>query len=79
MSNSTSNLASMLVHAAQHFGDRPALIQGDKVWTWAELNERVGRAAQVPLRLEEGEKALADLRRRAHAVSLGGASAGPRP
>jgi acyl-CoA synthetase (AMP-forming)/AMP-acid ligase II len=43
----TSNLASMLVHAAQHFGDRPALIQGDQVWTWRELNDRVVRAASA--------------------------------
>ena len=43
----TSNLASMLVHAAQHFGDRPGLIQGDRVWTWTEINDRVTRAASA--------------------------------
>ncbi|CDZ42346.1 AMP-dependent synthetase/ligase [Neorhizobium galegae bv. officinalis] len=60
MSKSTSNLASMLVHAAQHFGDRPGLIQGDKVWTWAEINERVGRAAQglLTLGVVKGDRVL---------------------
>lgn len=43
----TSNLASMLVHVARHYPDRAGLIQGDRVWTWRELDERVARAASA--------------------------------
>jgi fatty-acyl-CoA synthase len=56
----TSNLASMLVHAAQHFGDRPGLIQGDRVWTWTEINDRVTRAASALARrgVKQGDRVL---------------------
>jgi acyl-CoA synthetase (AMP-forming)/AMP-acid ligase II len=43
----TSNLASLLVHTARHFGERPGLIQGDRAWTWSALEERVRRAANA--------------------------------
>ncbi len=41
----TSNLANLLFHAAQRHPDRPGLLRGDRVWTWAELAARVRRAA----------------------------------
>lgn len=43
----TSNLASMLVHTARLFPDRPGLIQADRHWTWRELDRRVTRAASA--------------------------------
>jgi len=56
----TSNLASMLVHAAQHFGDRPGLIQNDRVWTWTEINDRVTRAASALAKrgVKQGDRVL---------------------
>ncbi len=41
----TSNLANLLFHAAQRYPDRPGLLRGDQVWTWAKLAARVRRAA----------------------------------
>ena len=41
----TSNLANLLFHAAQRHPDRPGLLRGDRVWTWAELAARIRRAA----------------------------------
>jgi len=41
----TSNLANLLFHTAQRHPGRPGLIRGDRIWTWAELADRVRRAA----------------------------------
>ena len=41
----TSNLANLLFHTAQRHPNRPGLLRGDRVWTWAELAARVRRAA----------------------------------
>jgi acyl-CoA synthetase (AMP-forming)/AMP-acid ligase II len=35
------NLGQLLSHTAKLFPDRPALIQGDSQWTWAQINARV--------------------------------------
>ncbi len=41
----TSNLANLLFHTAQRHPERPGLLRGDRVWSWAELADRVRRAA----------------------------------
>ena len=41
----TSNLANLLFHTAQRHRGRPGLIRGDRIWTWAELADRVRKAA----------------------------------
>ena len=37
----TCNLARLLTHTARLFPDRTALIQGDRRWTWAQIDQRV--------------------------------------
>ena len=41
----TSNLAGLLLQTARRFPERPGLIRGDCVWTWAEMATRVRAAA----------------------------------
>ena len=41
----TTNLATMLTQTATRLPDRPAIIRGDKVWTWAQFNARVNALA----------------------------------
>ncbi|HWK45462.1 MAG TPA: acyl-CoA synthetase [Stellaceae bacterium] len=58
------NLGRLLTHAAQRFADRPGLVQGDRVWSWAELDRRVD-AAVVALRARgygKGTKLLVQAR-----------------
>ena len=35
------NLSALLAQTAALFPDRPGLIQGDRQWTWREINARV--------------------------------------
>jgi fatty-acyl-CoA synthase len=41
----TANLATQLLQTATRHPDRPGLIRGDQVWTWAAIAARVRRAA----------------------------------
>src|SRR5687767_15214879 len=38
------NLGHFLTSAARRLPDLPGLVQGDRVWTWSELNRRVDSA-----------------------------------
>ena len=39
------NLGHLLTDTARRFPDRPGLIRGERVWTWAEINRRVDAMA----------------------------------
>jgi acyl-CoA synthetase (AMP-forming)/AMP-acid ligase II len=56
----TSNLARLLTHTAQLFPDRPGLIQGEAIWTWGEIEQRVAAmtAALRALGLKKGDRIL---------------------
>ena len=56
----TSNLARLLTHTAQLFPDRPGLIQGQAIWTWGEIEQRVAAmtAALRSLGLQKGDRIL---------------------
>ena len=41
----TSNLANLLFSTAQRHSGCPGLVRGDRIWSWAELADRVRRAA----------------------------------
>jgi acyl-CoA synthetase (AMP-forming)/AMP-acid ligase II len=47
MSNRVMNLAHFLRQAARRYPDRTALVWGDVIWTWAELDRRVDALAAV--------------------------------
>lgn len=56
----TANLAALLLHAARRHPDGPALIWRDQTWRWADLLDRVTRAA-AGLRaagIEAGDRVL---------------------
>lgn len=56
----TSNLAHLLLQTARRFPDRPGLIRGERVWTWAELARRARGAAAglAALGLGHGDRVL---------------------
>jgi fatty-acyl-CoA synthase len=58
------NLASLLAQTAALFPDRAGLIQGDRVWTWREMNARVDAVVQGlrSLGVQAGEKILVQSR-----------------
>jgi fatty-acyl-CoA synthase len=41
VSRKVMNLAHFLTQSARRFPDRPGLIRGDRIWTWAEIDARV--------------------------------------
>jgi fatty-acyl-CoA synthase len=49
-----SNLACLLRQSAERYPDRPALVWGERRWTWAELERRVTNAAAGLARLGVG-------------------------
>ena len=55
-----SNLARLLTHTAQQFPERTGLIQGDRRWTWAEIDARVDAlvAALQALGVRQGDRIL---------------------
>jgi acyl-CoA synthetase (AMP-forming)/AMP-acid ligase II len=40
-----ANFGHLLTQTARRFPDRPGLVQGERVWTWREINRRVDAAA----------------------------------
>jgi acyl-CoA synthetase (AMP-forming)/AMP-acid ligase II len=60
----TANLAALALSAARRFADRDALIWRDRAWSWAELDDRVRRAANglVARGLRPGERVLVHAR-----------------
>src|SRR5208283_488603 len=60
----TSNLAALALGAARRFPDRDALIWRDRAWSWAELDERMRRAATglVARGLRPGDRVLVHAR-----------------
>ncbi|MEP6608919.1 MAG: acyl-CoA synthetase [Burkholderiaceae bacterium] len=54
------NLGRLLTHTAQLHPQQPGLIQGDRVWTWLEINRRVDAmvSALRELGLKKGDKVL---------------------
>ena len=56
----TCNLARLLTHTARLFPDRTALIQGDRRWTWAQIDQRVDAlvAALQGLGVQKGDRLL---------------------
>jgi len=55
-----ANLACLLLQTARRWPDRPAVIRGDRVWTWAELTGRVQAAAGalVAQGIQPGDRVL---------------------
>ena len=47
MSRRAMNLAQFVTQSARRFADRPALIWGERCWTWAEFDARVSALATV--------------------------------
>lgn len=65
-----ANLSVLLAQTAALFPDRPGLIQGDRLWTWREINARVDALVQG-LRLlgvKAGDKMLVQSRNNAALV-----------
>ncbi|MFO1321421.1 MAG: acyl-CoA synthetase [Burkholderiales bacterium] len=60
----SSNLSALLSQTAALFPDRPGLIQGDRSWTWKEINARVDAmvAALRALGIRTGDKLLVQSR-----------------
>jgi fatty-acyl-CoA synthase len=54
------NLGDLLTQSAQRFPQRPALIWGDKTWTWQQLNARVDGLAHglAALGIGKGDRVL---------------------
>jgi len=54
------NLGRLLTHTARLFPDHPALIQGEHVWTWSQINGRVNAmvSALRRLGLKKGDRIL---------------------
>ena len=54
------NLGRLMSDTARLHGDRPALVRGERAWTWRELDERVNAAAQSlrSLPLDKGDRLL---------------------
>lgn len=63
----TSNLATLLAQTAALFPQRPGLIQGERSWTWRELNDRVDALVQGlrSLGMQPGDKLLVQSRNNA--------------
>ncbi len=59
-----TNLSSLLAQTAALFPDRPGLIQGERAWTWREINARVDALVQGlrVLGLQAGDKMLVQSR-----------------
>ena len=54
------NLGRLLTHTARLHPARPGLIQGDRTWTWAEIDRRVDAmvCALRELGLRKGDRIL---------------------
>ncbi len=54
------NLGRLMSDTARLYPDRPALVHGDRSWTWRELDDRVNAAAQGfrNLPLDKGDRLL---------------------
>lgn len=54
------NLGRLLTHTARLFPEHPALIQGEQVWTWSQINARVNAmvSALRALGLKKGDRIL---------------------
>ena len=67
MSQHIANLSTLLAQTAALFPDRPGLIQGEKVWTWSEINARVDALVQGlrSLGVKAGDKILVQSRNNA--------------
>ena len=59
-----ANLSTLLAQTAALFPDRPGLIQGERVWTWSEINARVDALVQGlrSLGMKAGDKMLVQSR-----------------
>ena len=57
-SGSWASIPAMTAGAAERFGDRPAIVDGDTAWTYAELNESAHTfgAALVASGVERGDR-----------------------
>jgi fatty-acyl-CoA synthase len=60
----TTNLACLLTQTARLFPDRAALIQGERQWTWSQIDQRVNAmvSALRHLGLQKGDKILVQCR-----------------
>ena len=58
------NLSALLAQTAALFPDRPGLIQGERQWTWREINARVDAFVQGlrELGMKPGDKLLVQSR-----------------
>lgn len=64
------NLAHLLTQAARRFPARPAIVWGDRRWSWAELDERVGALASglAARGIGKGDRVLVQARNSNHIV-----------
>ena len=60
ISNRVMNLGDLLSEAARRFPDRPAVIQGERSWSWAEMIARVDGFASslAALGIGPGDKVI---------------------
>ncbi|WP_029059587.1 acyl-CoA synthetase [Stappia stellulata] len=60
LSNRVMNLGDLLTEAARRFPARPAVIHGDRTWSWAEMNARVDGFANslAKLGIGPGDKVI---------------------
>ncbi len=58
------NLSALLAQTAALFPDRPGLIQGERQWTWREINARVDALVQGvrEMGMQPGDKLLVQSR-----------------
>ena len=65
-------LGAMLRHSAKRFGDRVAVIEGDRRWSYAELDERAARlsAGFRRLGLDAGDRVMVQLPNIAEFISV---------
>jgi acyl-CoA synthetase (AMP-forming)/AMP-acid ligase II len=71
-----ANLSMLLAQTAALFPDRPGLIQGDRSWSWREINERVDALVQGlrSLGVKAGDKVLVQSRNNAALFESGWAA-----
>lgn len=64
VSNRVMNLGDLLTEAARRHPTGQAIVSGDRVWTWAEMNARVDGAANslVKLGIGRGDKVIVHAR-----------------
>jgi fatty-acyl-CoA synthase len=60
VSHRVMNLSNFLCQAARRYPDETALVQGERIWTWRELNSRVDAMAAILIAsgIKKGDRVL---------------------